>query len=249
MYQIDGVAHVAQPYAPGRHFPLKSKHKEAKHQHKAWDTPEENSSESQDIDVFLGKEENTEKKQRGQGAQGGKKAGQASAAVETVYASGCIIAENPQEEFQHDRISVKGKGSKGNGEQIVESDKGAKEPAADQSPESVAYVKGNKKQKVEKHFAVYGPADAHQGLEDAAADVKGDEQEAFYEKYGLRRSLFKHAGEQHKDCPGKKGHDIVKGKDADQSFSEKKTGVPMGGKHNHKAADAEKDIHAEGPTV
>ena len=23
----------------------------------------------------------------------------------TVYASGCIIAENPQEEFQHDRIS------------------------------------------------------------------------------------------------------------------------------------------------
>ena len=233
MYQIDGVAHVAQPYAPGRHFPLKSKHKEAKHQHKAWDTPEENSSESQDIDVFLGKEENTEKKQRGQGAKGGKKAGQASAAVETVYASGCII----------------GKGRKGNGEQIVESNKGAKKPAADQSPESVAYVKGNKKQKVEKHFAVYGPADAHQGLEDAAADVKGDEQEAFYEKYGLRRSLFKQAGEQHKDCPGKKGHDIVKGKDADQSFSEKKTGVPMGGKHNHKAADAEKDIHAEGPAV
>ena len=113
----------------------------------------------------------------------------------------------------------------------------------------MAYMKGNKKQKVEKHFAVYGPADAHQGLEDAASDVKGDEQKAFYEKYRLRRSLLKHAGEQHKDCPGKKGHDIVKGKDADQSFSEKKTGVLMGGKHNHKAADAEKNIHAEGSAV
>ncbi len=113
----------------------------------------------------------------------------------------------------------------------------------------MADAHGNGKQEIEEYFTVYRPADAHQRLQYAAADVERKEEETFQKKYGICPGLFEHPGEQQQEQKGSQGHKVVKGQNPYQPFSQKKTAVRMGGEQDHKPADTKKDIYAESAAV
>lgn len=108
---------------------------------------------------------------------------------------------------------------------------------------------GDEKQYIKEYFAIYRPTNAHQRLQNAASDIKGDKQETLYEKYRVGFGLFKHSRKQYQQQEGAKCHQIIQGKNADKPFSKEIFGMMVCGKHNHKAADDKKNINSKGAAV
>ena len=113
----------------------------------------------------------------------------------------------------------------------------------------MADAHGYHEQYVEKYFTVHRPSDPHERLHRPCADVKGEEEEAFQEIDGIRPGLLEHAREEQQEQEGARCHQVVQGEDTDQPFSQEMPASAVGGEHDHEAADAEKDVHAESAAV
>lgn len=88
---------------------------------------------------------------------------------------GSVIAENAQHKFQHDIIPVETKRGKIMRQHLIEQNQKSEEAAANQTAVSVADMECQIKKQIKKDFAVHSPADAHQGLQNSAADIEGNE--------------------------------------------------------------------------
>lgn len=97
--------------------------------------------------------------------------------AEDIFCS--VIAEDSQYEVRHHGRAVEGH-RRGSVRQDAGQGHDAKEQAAtDQPPMPITQFHGEPEDQIKEDFAVNRPADAEQGLQDASANVKGYEEQAF----------------------------------------------------------------------
>ncbi len=209
MYQIEGEAGIPQPDQKRGDFPhAQAKQKAAHHNEEGRKPPYKNAAKAQDIDCGLCGDETgktqqkrceAEKESHVRKSLSGNmlpESGEPVLEVQRIEPTGPVIGHHAIEKFQHHRISVKCQKGRRGRQQPGCGCKGKEKDGADQSPEPVAQAQSDKKQKIKENLTVYRPTYAHQGLERAASDVKGEEQKTFDQKDGIRLGLFKHAGKQ-----------------------------------------------------
>ena len=248
--QVQGKADVAKLYqglwiAVG----IQPPHEEAQQEQHSGNAPYQRPAETKRIDTGLGDEQQQENDASQQGAEKAAGAGQFPAAVHIVQGGGNIVGQDTKDKFQHNRISVKGQGGKGGMGQLGGACHKQEQGAAQEPPVPMADVEGEEEEQIKKQLAVYSPAHAHQGLERAVPNVEGDKKQALYQKGRVGPALGKHTGKQEDKPIGAQGHQVIQGQNPDKPFPQKEFCGAVGGKHNHEAAEAEKNIHAESAAV
>lgn len=245
MHQIQREADVPQLCEYGWHFQVQAHNEEAQYNDQGRNAPQKRSAEAQNVYHGFGNQE-TEKTQGSDGqTEGQTNTGQLFGGISVPNESANVVCQYPENKFQHDRVSVEGQGSKVYGQQPGQRYQKHEKNAAYKASVFMADVESRKEKEIEKNLTIYGPAYTHQRLQNSFADIEGNKQKAFEQKYGICFTLGEHTRKEQEQDIGSQSHGIIKRQDANQPFGKKMLCTSVGGKHNHKAADTKKDIHAE----
>lgn len=249
MHKIEREADVAEPRQGGRKPQEKARSKDAEHNERRRESPDKRPAEAQDVDSGFGEQQPEKAAGCHEEAYRQKETGKPSRGEYPVNAPAKVVQKDTQSEFQHHGTAVKGKRRKICSRQLRHGHQEHEQAAAEKPSVPAADAQRREKEQVKEDFAVYRPADAHERLNNVVSDVEREEEKAFDQKCRACLAFGEQPGKQKQRKKGGKCHKPVQRYDADKPFQEKVRGVLMGGKHDHKAADAEKNIHAESAAV
>lgn len=249
MEQIKGKADVSQTHERCGKTAAQFQYKKGKHQSDGGQSPDKQPAEAENVDGRLCRKERHKQTYDEENDCGGHDARQLFCVQEAIQSPCGVIAKDTEDKFQHDRIAVKGKKHAGGRKKLRRRDDTRQQTGADKTAQAVADPQGKPEQHIKEKLTVDRPADTHQRLDDTAPYIKGNKQHAFDKKDRLRSADGKLTRENEQQKEGACCHKLVQRQNADQPSDEEMRGAFVRGKHNHKAADAEKDVDAESAAV
>ena len=179
MHEVDRKADVAKGDEFLPHRNVKAGCVETEYDKQGGESPDKGSSKLQDVGGLFRHHE-SRKEYGGKGKRGVRNRGRhLSFDGQGVDPAREAVSCHTPDEVEHNCISVEIQRSKMDAGQLIEDNEADDKSGGNQSAIFPAAFQRSKENQIEEYLAVYRPADAHQGLQDAATDVERDEEQTF----------------------------------------------------------------------